>query len=183
MKEFTITKKDEGQSALKFMQRTLPSAPNSFFYKMMRKKNITLNGKKTEGNEKLKEGDVVKFFLSDETFDSFCANNKKNVSVSDYMEAYARFGKPHIVYEDDHIIVLNKPVDMLSQKAGKDDLSANEWLIGYLLYNKKITKEDLIKFTPSVCNRLDRNTGGLLLFGKTLFGTNILNTMLRERTG
>ncbi len=183
MKEFVVSKKEEGQSVLKYLQRTLPEAPNSFFYKMMRKKNITLDGKKIEGNEKIKEGNVVKFFLSDETFDNFSVKVKKSVSINEYMEAYARFGSPEVVYEDEHILIINKPMDMLSQKAKKDDLSANEWLIGYLLYTKKLTKQDLLSFVPSVCNRLDRNTGGLLLFGKSLFGINTLNTMLRERTG
>lgn len=182
MKSFTVTKADEGQSSLKYVQRILKESPNSFLYKMFRKKNIVLNGKKIEGNEKVKAGDEIKFFLSDETFDNFASSGTKNISLEEYRESFARFGKPDIVYEDSHIIILNKPVDMLSQKASNNDLSANEWLIGYLLNKKEVTKESLIKFMPSVCNRLDRNTGGLLLFGKTPYGTNTLNSLLRDRT-
>ncbi len=182
MKSFVITKADAGQSVLKYSSRILKDAPNSFLYKMFRKKNIVLNGKKVEGNEKVSEGDELKFFLSDETFDNFSGKKKSKLpSVSEYMEAYAEFGEPEIIYEDEHILIVNKPIDMLSQKAEKKDLSANEWIIGYLLFNKKIQRESLSHFVPSVCNRLDRNTGGLLLFGKTPFGTNRINKMLRDR--
>lgn len=182
MKSFIVSKGEEGQSALKYTQRILKEAPNSFLYKMFRKKNIVLNGKKIEGNEKVKAGDEIKFFLADDTFDNFSGKGVKGPSVEEYKEAFARFGDPRVVYEDDHILIVNKPTDMLSQKAAPKDLSANEWLIGYLLFNKKITSESLKTFVPSVCNRLDRNTGGLLLFGKTPFGTNKLNECLRDRT-
>lgn len=182
MKSFVVTKAEEGQSSLKYCQRILKEAPVSFFYKMFRKKNITCNGKKLEGNEKVKAGDEIRFFLSDETFIKFSGALSGTAKVSDYMEAFARFGEPLILYEDDHVLIFDKPVDMLSQKAGKDDLSANEWIIGYLLYHKKLDKESLQHFMPSVCNRLDRNTGGLLLFGKTPFGAERLNSLLRDRT-
>lgn len=182
MKSFVVSKGEEGQSALKYTQRILKEAPNSFLYKMFRKKNIVLNGKKIEGNEKVKAGDEIKIFLADDTFDKFAGTGDKGPSVEDYKEAYARFGNPEVVYEDEHVLVINKPVDMLSQKAAPKDLSANEWIIGYLLFTKKITQDSLRSFVPSVCNRLDRNTGGLLLFGKTPFGTNILNSCLRDRS-
>ena len=182
MKSFVVTKAEAGQSALKYTQRILKEAPSSFLFKMFRKKNIVLNGKKIEGNEKVSEGDEIKFFLSDETFLNFSGKTKPAPSVSSYMEAYALYGEPDIVYEDEHVLIVNKPTDMLSQKAVKDDLSANEWLIGYLLFHKKVTRESLVTFIPSVCNRLDRNTGGLLLFGKTPFGTNTLNALLRDRS-
>ena len=182
MKSFIVTNKDAGQSALKYTQRILKEAPNSFLFKMFRKKNIVLNGKKIEGSEKISEGDELKIFLSDETFAKFSGATQPGPKLEQYREAYARFGKPDIVYEDEHVLILNKPVDMLSQKAEKDDLSANEWLIGYLLFEKKADKESLSRFMPSVCNRLDRNTGGLLTFAKTPYGANTLNTLLRERT-
>lgn len=181
MKNFIVEKSDEGQTSFKYVKRILKEAPNSFIYKMMRKKNIVLNGKKFEGNEKLVAGDEIKIFLSDETFDNFSSSQTK-VSLEEYREAYARFGAPEVVFEDENILIINKPVDMLSQKAKPADLSANEWLVGYLLNKKEVSSDSLSHFMPSVCNRLDRNTGGLLLFGKTLFGTNTLNEMLRQRT-
>ena len=71
MKELIIKENEAGQRFDKYLAKVLKEAPKSFFYKMLRKKNITLNGKKATGNEKLLEGDTVKFFLSDETFEKF----------------------------------------------------------------------------------------------------------------
>lgn len=181
MKQFIVKKSEEGQSSLKYIQRILKGAPNSFLFKMMRKKNIVLNGKKMEGNEKVSAGDEVSFYLSDDTFNSFVAKNENPVSLEEYKESFARFGMPSVIYEDEHVIIANKPVDMLSQKSKKDDLSINEWLIGYLLFKKEINKESLQNQKPSVCNRLDRNTGGITLFGKDLYGINLFNEFLRTR--
>lgn len=181
MKEFVILKGDAGQTSFKYLKRIFKEAPNSFLYKMMRKKNFVLNDKKIEGNEMLLEGDVLKAYISDDAFDMFSGTSNAPL-VEEYREAFLNFGTPDIVYEDEHVIVLNKPTDMLSQKAKRKDLSANEWLIGYMLFNKMTDRESLRKFTPSICNRLDRNTGGLLLFGKTVFGVNTLNGLLKDRT-
>ena len=181
MKEFVILKGDAGQTSFKYLKRIFKEAPNSFLYKMMRKKNFVLNDKKIDGNEMLAEGDVLKAYISDDAFDMFSGSSNAPL-VEEYREAFLTFGKPDIVYEDEHVIVLNKPTDMLSQKAKRKDLSANEWLIGYMLFNKMTDRESLRKFTPSICNRLDRNTGGLLLFGKTVFGVNTLNRLLKDRT-
>ncbi|MFR1307751.1 MAG: RluA family pseudouridine synthase [Gallintestinimicrobium sp.] len=76
---------------------------------------------------------------------------------------------------------MDKPAGVLSQKASVADFSANEWLIGYLLSQKKLTAEALATFHPSVCNRLDRNTSGLLLCGKSLLGTQKLTGLIRNR--
>ena len=79
------------------------------------------------------------------------------------------------VYEDEHVLIVNKPSGVLSQKASDKDMSVNEWFIGYLLHKGKITRESLISFKPSICNRLDRNTSGLLICGKSLIGSQQLN--------
>lgn len=181
MKEYIINKADSGQTVIKYLQRLLSLAPNGLIYKQIRKKNITLNNQKISGNEKLKENDLIKIFMSDETIEKF--SSVAPIDLSEYEQAYKKYKEPNIVYEDQHIILINKPVGMLSQKAEPKDLSCNEWLIGYLLSKGEISALSLNKFTPSVCNRLDRNTGGLLAFGKTLFGTIFLNKIFRERLG
>ncbi|MBO4679082.1 MAG: RluA family pseudouridine synthase [Lachnospiraceae bacterium] len=180
MQDFKITKQDSGQTLIKYLMRLFKDAPNGLLHKQLRKKNITLNGKKTEGNDKLKEGDVIFVFMSDETIEKFKGNSERN--TTGYERAYERFKAPDIVYEDEHVIFLNKPVGVLSQKSTPADLSANEWLVGYLLKTGQTDAAKLSFFTPSVCNRLDRNTGGLLTFAKTLFGANVLNTCLKDRT-
>ncbi len=181
MQLITIKENDAGQRFDKFLHKCLPQAPNSFIYKMLRKKNITLNGKKAEGKELLKLSDEVKFFLSDETYQKF-SGTETAVECAEYEKAYNALKGIEVVYEDHHILVLNKPVNVLSQKAVPEDLSLNEWVIGYLLQQGSISSEELKRFKPSVCNRLDRNTTGLVLAGKTLAGSQMLSELLKERS-
>ncbi len=181
MRSIIIKENDAGQRFDKFLHKCLPQAPNSFLYKMLRKKNITLNGKKAEGKEILSLSDEVKFFLSDETFEKFAGSDNLN-EYTEYQKAYETLKDIEVIYEDHHILILNKPLNILSQKAAPDDLSLNEWVVGYLLNNKKITTEELKRFKPSICNRLDRNTTGLVLAGKTLAGSQMLSELLKNRS-
>jgi len=180
MQKIIIKKEDSGQTAIKYLNRIFKDAPSGLLYKQIRKKNITLNDKKMTGSEKLVEGDFLSVFMSDETISKFKGVKERN--TDEYNKAFENFGNPEIIYEDNHIMIINKPVGFLSQKSIPSDLSVNEWLIGYMLKNKETDSSKLSVFTPSVCNRLDRNTGGLLFFGKTLFGTNTLNKILKDRT-
>ena len=178
MYRFSIHSNEAGQRFDKYLHKLLPGATSSFLYKMLRKKNIVLNGKRSEGKEKLKEGDEVKLFFSEETFLSF-SGKKDDVDV--YLTAYARLKGIKIIYENENILLLNKPRGVLTQKAMESDISINEWMIGYLLTKGKITKESLATFHPSVCNRLDRNTSGLVICGRTLAGSQELNHLIKER--
>ena len=181
MREFTIKKKEENQRLDKYLKKLLPNATTSFLYKMIRKKNICYNGKKASGNELLREGDTVTIFFSEETFTKFSGDLSRQ---EDVFEALAGLGMSGItiVYEDSDILIADKPFNMLSQKASAKDISANEILLGYLIRTGKITKEEFATFRPSVCNRLDRNTTGLILMGITLKGSQELSKMLKERT-
>ena len=87
-----------------------------------------------------------------------------------------------IVYEDEDILVMNKPAGLLSQKAEPNDISANEIFIQYLLESGQISTKDLSTFCPSICNRLDRNTSGLLICGKTLKGSQRMNALIKQRS-
>lgn len=172
MKQITISGNEAGQRLDKLLGKYLNLAGKSFIYKMMRKKNITLNGKKCDGSEKLVVGDEVKIFLSDETFEKFSEVKVQKVAKK----------KLDIIYEDDQIILINKPSGMLSQKAKESDESLVEYLIDYLLDSGSLTEEQLRSFHPSVCNRLDRNTSGLVAAGKTLAGLQILSELFRDRS-
>ena len=86
-----------------------------------------------------------------------------------------------VIYEDEDVIILNKPKGILSQKAGKEDISLNEMLIAYMLQKNEIDEKQLTTFKPSMCNRLDRNTQGLICGGKTLMGLRVLSTLFRNR--
>lgn len=181
MKEFIIQKNEENQRFDKYLKKLLPNASTSFLYKMMRKKNIVINKKKVEGNEKLKAGDVVSIFLSDETFDKFHVNLEELKKEYDSLKSLTLKGLK-VDYEDDEMIVADKPYNMLSQKASGKDLSANEYLLGYMINKGELSFEEFQTFRPSVINRLDRNTTGLLLFGKTLNALQQLGEGIRERS-
>lgn len=181
MKEFIIQKNEENQRFDKYLKKLLPNASTSFLYKMMRKKNIVINKKKVEGNEKLKAGDVVSIFLSDETFDKFHVNLEELKKEYDSLKSLNLKGLK-VVYEDNEMIVADKPYNMLSQKASGKDLSANEYLLGYMINKGELSFEEFQTFRPSVVNRLDRNTTGLLLFGKTLNALQQLGEGIRERS-
>lgn len=181
MKEFIIQKNEENQRFDKYLKKLLPNATTSFLYKMMRKKNIVINKKKVEGNEKLKAGDVVSIFLSDETFEKFHVNLEELKKEYDLLKSLTLKGLK-IIYEDDEMIVVDKPYNMLSQKASDKDLSANEYLLGYMINKGSLSFEEYQTFRPSVVNRLDRNTTGLLLFGKTLNALQQIGEGIRERS-
>lgn len=181
MKEYIINSNEAGQRFDKYLKKLLPNASSGFIFKMLRKKNITIDGKKATGTEIIKEGQSIKLFFSDETFDKFSVDVESLKNDFEYLKSLKLNGIK-IIYEDEDIIVADKPVNMLSQKATDKDISANERLLGYLIYNGKLSFEDYKTFKPSVCNRLDRNTTGIILMGKSLKGLQELSLMLKDRT-
>lgn len=182
MKEF-IVKDNEQQRLIKLLGKILSNADNGFIYKMLRKKNIVLNDKKASGNENLKTGDSIKIYFSDETFEKLSGKGTaveeksliKGAKDNDFVL------KDSIIFENDHVIFVNKPVGVLSQKAVKEDVSMVEYLTEYLLSEGKISRDDLITFKPAICNRLDRNTSGIILGGKSLLGLRTLNDIISKR--
>lgn len=182
MREIKISENEAGQRLDKFLHKYLKAAPGNFLYKMLRKKNITLNAKKASGNEKLAVGDEVRLFLAEETITKFMEAENFNDITAQYLEAYQKYQGVSVIYENHHILVVNKPSGILTQKAVPEDLSLNEWLIGYLLDSGNISSNDLQTFHPSVCNRLDRNTSGMVICGKTLLGSQRMSQLLADRS-
>lgn len=172
MKELKVTEKEAGQRLDKLLGKYLNLAGKGFIYKMLRKKNITLNGRKCDGSEKLVAGDEIKLFLSEETIEKFSEVTVQKVKKT----------RLNIIYEDQHILLINKPAGMLSQKAKENDESLVEYVTNYLLDTKALSREDLRTFRPSVCNRLDRNTSGLVVAGKSLPGLQIMAEVFKDRS-
>ena len=192
MREYLVSRDERGQRLDKYLKRRLPGAPSSFIYKMLRKKNITLRGKKADGSEKVEEGDPVVLYLSDETIEKFSDRGSSSGQQKDADEderAFRRLqpllGQNPVLYEDEDVLIVIKPAGVLSQKSAPDDLSMNEWLRGYLGQKRKgsdLGRLDTASgFRPSVCNRLDRNTGGILLCAKSLQGSRELSAAIRGR--
>lgn len=181
MRSVGIGPNEAGQRLDKFLHKYMAEAPGSFFYKMMRKKNILLNGGKCTGNEKLQTGDEVKFFLAEETLEKFGARAVPFWDTAEYEKAYSQLSQITVLFENEHMLAVDKPAGILSQKAQPFDLSVNEWLTGYLLSKGCIEPAQLATFRPSVCNRLDRNTSGIVLGSKSLEGSRVLTAGIRER--
>lgn len=175
MKIYTIGANEAGQRFDKYLFKLLKNAPSNLLYKQLRCKNITLNQGKAKGSEILKYGDEVRVFMSDETIAKFAGESAAKNGVC----ADASFLR--VVYEDENIILADKPAGVLSQKASPNDISMNEYLISYLSANG-MSGDGLRAFTPAFCNRLDRNTSGLIIGGKSLAGLQGVSDIIRNRS-
>ncbi len=189
MRQFTISEKEAGQRLDKLLARLMPEAPRSFFYRMLRKKNITLNGKKAEGGILLKPGDELKLFISEESYRKFggidlpAAKHRESSPIPGRVPVLdPAVTPPSIVYGDENILLFDKPAGILSQGSKSAEPSLVEYLNAYLLESGRMTKEELAFVHPSVCNRLDRNTSGLVAAGISLAGLQCLSRLFRERS-
>ncbi len=179
MKEIIIDGTNENQRLDKYLKRILSQATSSFIYKMLRKKNIVLNGKKADGSEKIKAGDSVKIFFSDETYMAMTGGAAKTNNLAKFKEISSNID---IIHENDDLIIINKPTGLLSQKAVECDVSVNEMAISYMVKTGQLTEESYNIFHPSVVNRLDRNTSGIILFAKNLKASQYYSKALKERS-
>ena len=180
MVEIIVGKNESGQRLDRVLEKIFVNANAGLIFKMLRKKNITLDDKKADGKERLMLGSSIKLWFSDESFEKL--TGKKNLlktvkaENTDNDDKAAAF-KSYIVYEDENTVIINKPAGLLSQKAQANDISVNDLLLEYLHFDETA----LNTFKPSVCNRLDRNTSGLLVCGKTLAGLRVNNELIKTK--
>ena len=169
MKEIIITEAEQGQRLDKYLFKYFNRAPKSFVYKMLRKKRIKYNGGKSEGADILKNGDKITMYIGEDTMDSFM--DAKTVAP-----VKKRFD---VVFEDDNIIIMNKPAGLLSHPEKDDDRDTLiDEMLFYLNQKGEYTPNKESAFTPALCNRLDRNTGGIVLGGKNLASVQALNAII-----
>lgn len=183
MREIRISDRSSGQRLDKFLQRYLPGATVGFLYKMLRKKNILLNGKRAAGREMLSEGDLLTLYFSEDTIAHFQDRTKAQQQGTDKdptFHAYPSLDPSMIVYEDERLLLVNKPAGMLSQKAQRDDRSLPEYVIGYLREHRGLNEQDRLFYTPGPANRLDRNTSGLVAVPLTLHAAQELAALIRD---
>ena len=158
----------------KVLKKYLKNAPDSFIYRMLRKKNITLNGEKALGSEKTVSGDTVQFFFSEETY------LKMRGEKEPVPDGAPDFPELPILYEDNDLMVFVKPQGLLSQKAEKDDYSVNEWVCWHAVEQGLVSSSEFESFRPSVCNRLDRNTAGIMTAGLSMRGLQTLSQLFHD---
>lgn len=183
MKEIVIQEKDAGQRLDKFLKKYFCDAQTGFLYKMLRKKNIVLNGKKAEGKELLRAQDVIGIYFSDGTFETMRGtahgeSSKRNDMLKIYEKAYRELKDVKVLNETEDLIFLDKPAGILSQQDQPGSISLNEWITGYLLAAGRPV--ELSHYRPSVCNRLDRNTSGIVIGAKTYAGSRLAAGLIKE---
>ena len=174
MREILVSENEKEQKLLKLLQKFFKGQKDAFLYKMLRKKNILLNGKKADGKEVLSSGDKVQLYFSEESLQKLCSLPKAEEGI------WSDFYKEFIVYEDPNLIIFNKPAGLLSENDAKTTLSVNSLLSSYLLDKGEQSSETRETFRPGIANRLDRNTSGLILFGKTLTASQNLGKLIQE---
>ena len=175
MQTWIIREAEAGRRLDRYVKKRLPKMPDPFLRKQLRGQGFRLNGKRVhQGDLVLKAGDQLSVYFTDEMFASFAGPDP--VSSMEETERLAA-QMPPILYEDAHLLAFDKPPGLLSQKESKDSLSAAEIGGAYLTLH-----EDLpAGFTPGLSNRLDRNTSGILLMGKTIAAQQALSEMIRRR--
>lgn len=158
MKKIIIDKNDSEQSLIKFLNKYLNKAPNSLIHKWLRKKKIKVNGKKSEPSLFLKTGDIINFYIYDEELDKWKENTKTFKSKIDV----------DIAYENEDIIVFDKPQNVLVHAASKEDYGKNvvDFMIDTLIERKEYIPRLEKSFRPALINRIDRNTMGLVVGAK-----------------
>ena len=172
MKELIIHPNDAGQRLDKYLSKALPALPPALMQKYIRLKRIKLGGKRVERDYRLQEGDVLQLYINDEFF-----------SRPDPRDSWRR-AKPRleVVYEDSHVLLVNKPAGLVVHE---DESGTADTLIdrikAYLYEKKDWDPSDAQSFVPALCNRIDRNTGGLVIAAKTAPALRILNQKIKDR--
>lgn len=171
MTSYEIDINDAGMRLDRYVRKLFPKAKASLLYKSIRKKNITVNGKKAKEEDVLEIGDKVEVYFSDDTISKFSKTPRR---IAGHF--------PKVVAESDDFIVMEKPVGILSHGTGKKfERNMVDDMLTYLIHEKSYNPRLENTFIPSICNRLDRNTSGLILGAKTAEGLRDANQWIRER--
>lgn len=168
----TVTKNDAGQRLDKFLTKTYRNLPMSLLYKAIRKKDIRLNGKRCEAADRLKEGDQIYLFLPDDALEIA-------PPTYEFMHASKQLD---IVYEDEHVLLLNKKAGLLVHPDNHEFADTLIFRVQRYLYEKgEYNPADEQSFAPALVNRIDRNTSGIVIAAKTAAALRILNDKLKNR--
>ncbi|MBQ3791888.1 MAG: RluA family pseudouridine synthase, partial [Clostridia bacterium] len=183
MRQFQIGQNDGGQRLDKFVFKTVKSMPSSLLYKYLRLKKIKVNGKRAEGGTMLSPGDTVSFFIPDTFFEE---SGEKESLREDLLRVRVRLS---VVYEDEHLLIVDKEEGMLCHTGDEteehsDDFSVRSSLLyqiwAYLCQKGEYDPGKELSFSPALCHRLDRNTGGLVVAAKTAEALREMNALIRD---
>ena len=170
MKKIVIKENDANQRIDKYLKKLLCNAPSNFIYKMFRKKDIKINGKKVNEKYILQKDDILEMFLYDDKFNEFT----KEKDIYDLKREFK------VLYEDQNILIVDKPVGLLVHGDAKENVNTlSHQVLSYLKEKGELDIGRESTFTPGPVHRLDRNTSGIVIFGKTLAALQDLNEMMK----
>ena len=172
MKTLIIDENYENQRIDKYLKKLLCQAPSQMIYKMLRKKDVKVNGVKVKENYILKKGDQVELFLYEDRFQELT----KPQNIFDLAITF------DVLYEDQNILVVNKPAGLLVHEDMNEDVNTlSNQVLTYLYQKGEYDPQQTLGFTPGPVHRLDRNTSGIVIFGKTMRALQDLNEMMKKR--
>ena len=172
MKKIKINENDANQRIDKYLKKLLVNAPANFIYKMFRKKDIKVNGKKVDEKYILKNNDVVEMFLYEDKFQEFTAAK----SIYDVEKTFK------VLYEDKHVLIVYKSTGLLVHEDINESVNTlTNQVLSYLAKKNELDLGRENTFMPGPVHRLDRNTSGIVIFGKTLAALQCLNEMIKQR--
>ncbi len=172
MKSFEIRPNDANQRLDKFIRKSLPNLPQTLMYKYIRIKRIKVNGKRAEISTMLKVGDKIDMYINDEFFE-------KPETRYDFTGASKNID---IIYEDENIVLLNKKTGLLCHPDDKEYVDTLITRLKKYLYDKgEYRPDDENSFTPALVNRIDRNTGGIVIAAKNAESLRIMNAQMKSR--
>lgn len=170
MRSFTAGKNDDGLRLLRFCEKVCPTMPKSLMRKAFRNKRIKINGKKQNEDYRLVQGDLIELYINDEFF----ANENKQTFMP------VSYDNLNIVYEDDNIILVNKPMGLLCHSDNKNENNLIDMILSYLYSKKEYLPEQENSFTPALCNRIDQGTEGIVIAAKNYRALADINQVIRE---
>jgi len=171
LREIRVGKNDSNQRLDRFLKKYMDEAGTGFIYKMLRKKNIKVNESKASPEMMIFEGDTIQLYISDETIDKFIGTKEVRKSKL----------APRIIYEDENLVLVNKPAGILSHGAGEEfEENIVDSLVTYLIQKGDYIPRIEKTFSPSICNRLDRNTSGVIIGAKNSEALRLVNKAIKE---
>lgn len=171
MREFCIQENDAGQRLDKFLSKAVKRLPPSLLYKSIRLKRIKVNGKRCQPNQMLQKGDSISLYINDEFFEG--------TSALPFLDAPSKIA---VVYEDQNILLVDKPCGLVVHEDNDNTVDTLIHRVQHYLYEKKeYNPAQEASFSPALCNRIDRNTCGIVIVAKTAEALRVMNEKIKHR--
>ena len=172
MQKFVVSSSESGQNLEKYIRKVLKDAPLSFIYKLFRKKDIKVNGHWEKEKYVISEGEEISIYITDSQLEEFKKKNKELVTGN--VQSW-------IVYEDNNILIINKPRGVVVQLDDSKSVPLDQMVISYLAEKGEYDPNNDLGYVPAPSHRLDRNTAGLIIFGKNIQTLRYLSTIMQEK--